>query len=387
MAKFSTWSGNFGGEAAGANGKDTTLTLSSGRALTSSDQIKNITFTLRITCSRYSSSKTWDLHWFAVDSSTGSPYANPTSTAMSAAEHTFSGKMEFDASDTWKFFYEEITVYAKANTTHNYTSFMREATITVEYETASLTAPANLIITQHATDGTYTLKWDAAVGTNGTGNVTYQVWSASDGEPLSDEITTTSYTANVPGYDYYFEYRVYAYYSGISASSTIGSYFQPPSITIPTFSLTPELSDSTRLSWTKPTVNYGTATYYDYTVRYNTSYSSDMEYYTLTNRDDSNISLAVSSSWLDSVINDGETIFFTLTATAYIDSYVADNTYKTRTITTDAIMFTYDGKRTIGYYNGSEWKECIVYYYNGTEWKECIPYYYDGTNWIELKFN
>lgn len=387
MAEFSTWSGNFGGTAAGTNGKDTTLTLSSGRTLTSSDQIKNITFTLRITCSRYSSSKTWDLHWFALDSETGSPYAETMSVAMSDTEHTFEGAMVFESSDSWKFFYDELTVYAKANTTHSYTSYMREATVTVEYETASLTAPSNLSISQ-LTNGQYFLTWSHSTGSNGSGDVTYTVFSGSDHEPLSDTGTNNYYLANIPGYDYYYEYYVVAFYSGVSAtSSVIGSYFNPPSITIPTFSLTPELGDSTTLSWTKPTVNYGTATYYDYTVRYSTPYSSDIEYYTLTNRDDSNISVAVLSSWLDSVINDGETIFFTLTVTAHIDSYVAENTYKTRTATTDAIMFTYDGKRTIGYYNGSEWKECVVYYYNGTEWKECIPYYYDGTNWIELKFN
>lgn len=261
-------------------------------------------------------------------------------------------------------------------------------TCTITYIEPSLIAPSNLVISQHETNGTYTLSWDAAIGTNGTGDVTYTVWSISDNEPIENVGTNTYYLANVPGYDYYYEYRVVASYSGVNAnSSTIGFYFQPPSITIPTFSLMPELGDSTTLSWTKPTINYGTATYYDYTICYSTSYSSDIEYQTLTNHDGSNISVTIPSSWLASIINDGEIIFFTLTATAHIDSYVANNAYKTRTVTTDAIMFTYDSKRTIGYYNGSEWKECIIYYYNGTEWKECIPYYYDGINWIELKFN
>lgn len=387
MANFSTWSGNFGGIAAGTNGKNTTLSLSSGRVLTSSDQIKSITFTLRITCSRYSSSQTWDLHWFALDSETGSPYAQAMSVAMSDTEHTFSGMMVFEPSDSQKFFYDKLTVYAKANTTHSYTSYMREATITIEYETASLTAPSNLAISQLA-NGQYLLSWNESIGSNGTGDVTYTVWSISDNEPIENVGTNTYYLANVPGYDYYYEYRVVASYSGVNAnSSTIGFYFQPPSITIPTFSLMPELGDSTTLSWTKPTINYGTATYYDYTICYSTSYSSDIEYQTFTNHDGSNISVTIPSSWLASIINDGEIIFFTLTATAHIDSYVANNAYKTRTVTTDAIMFTYDGKRTIGYYNGSEWKECIIYYYNDTEWKECVPYYYDGTNWVELKFN
>lgn len=387
MANFSTWSGDFSGTAAGTNGKDTTLTLSSGRALTSSDQIKNITFTLRITCSRYSVSKTWDLHWFAVDSSTGSPYANPISTAMSAAEHTFSGTMEFDASDIWKFFYDEITVYAKANTTHSYTSYMREATITVEYETASLTSPTNLKITQHATDGTYTLKWDAAVGTNGTGNVTYQVWSVSDREPLSNEITTTSYTANVPGYGYFFEYRVYAYYSGVSASSTtIGSHFNPPSITAPTLSLLADSGDSATLVWSNPIINYGTASKYDYTIQYSTGETSNAKYTTIINQDAGARTLTIPSSWFEQDAKDGETIVFNIVVTAHINSYVADSAYNTLTTTTGTVFFTYDGAYTVGYYTDSGWQPCVVYCYTDSGWKECIPYYYNNNStWIPIK--
>lgn len=258
-------------------------------------------------------------------------------------------------------------------------------TCTITYIEPSVTAPSNLTLYQ-LTSGQYYLTWNRSTGSNGSGDVTYTVWSVSNVEPIADVGTNTYYLANIPGYDYYYEYRVVASYSGVDAtSSTVGSYFQPPSIIAPTFSLTPELGDSTTLSWDKPTINYGTATYYDYTIHYSTSYSSDIEYYTLSNRDDANISLAVLSSWLDSVVSDGEIILFTLTATAHIDSYVADSSYETLAITTEAIMFTYDGKNTIAYYNGSNWELCTVHYYTGSEWKECIPYYYDGTTWQEIK--
>lgn len=259
-------------------------------------------------------------------------------------------------------------------------------TCTITYIEPSLIAPSNLVISQHETNGTYTLSWDAAIGTNGTGDITYQVWSASDQEPLTDEITATSYTANIPGYDYYFEYRVYAYYSGLTKSSDIvGSYFNPPSVSAVTLSLAPESGDSTTLIWSNPTISYGTASKYDYTIQYTTGQASDIEYITITNQDTGIQNFAIPSSWFEDNIEDGESVAFNIVATAYIDSYVADSSYNTLTTITDYIFFTYDGKYTIGYYDGTAWKECIIYYYDGANWIECIPHYYDGSEWKLIK--
>lgn len=398
--------------------------LYSSSKLPSNAIISNIEYSLESYVGKYGSSVSYVFQLYAIAVENG-PYTTTSYSSSSATTLTssFSASSNSDGSskyytlesgsaEVWRYstsrtyctltdcdfksnltststFYNNNNINVKLRFNNSGSSdwkqYITGISVKVTYETASLTSPSNLALYQ-LTSGQYFLSWNASTGSNGSGDVTYTVWSVSDGEPIADVGTNTYYLANIPGYDYYYEYRVVASYSGVSAnSSTVGSYFQPPSITIPVFSLTPELGDSTTLSWTKPTINYGTATYCDYTIRYSTSYSSDIEYYTLTDRDDSNISLAVSSSWLDSVVSDGETIFFTLTVTAYVDSYVADSAYETRTATTDAIMFTYDGKRTIGYYNGSEWKECVVYYYTGSEWKECIPYYYDGTTWQEIK--
>ncbi len=280
-----------------------------------------------------------------------------------------------------------INVKVRFNNSGSATQYLTYLSVTVEYETVSLTSPTNLTITQHATNGTYTLKWDAAVGTNGTGNVTYQVWSASDGEPLGDEITTTSYTANVPGYEYFFEYRVYAYYSGVSASSvTIGSYFNPPSITAPTLSLLADSGDSATLVWSNPIINYGTASKYDYTIQYSIDQASNDKYTTITNQDAGTQTLTIPSSWFEQDAEDGEMIVFNIVVTAHINSHVADSAYKTLTITTDTVFFTYDGAYTVGYYTDSGWQSCIVYCYTDTGWKECIPYYYNNNSkWIPIK--
>lgn len=386
MAKFSTWSGNFGGDAAGANGKDTTLTLSSGRALTSSDQIKNITFTLRITCSRYSSSKTWDLHWFAVDSSTGSPYATPTSTAMSAAEHTFSGKMKFDASDTWKFFYDEITVYAKANTTHNYTSFMREATITVEYETASLTVPGAPIITQHETNGTFSANWDASTGSNGSGEVNYVLYRDSS-VWVSAASTNSLSGLTIPDYDNSHDFYVVASYSGVTKESdTTSAEFEPPQMDGPTsISISPLTGSSVTVSWPPATLSWTAGTIvYRLWYKLNSTSAGWVQY----SINDTNLcSITIDDAWFEQNAAEGDKFYFQVDAWASNISNNATGEYEE--ISSGSPLadqpFTYDGKRTVAYYNGSQWVECTIHYYDGSKWQECIPYYYDGQQWVELK--
>lgn len=39
--------------------------------------------------------------------------------------------------------------------------------------------------------------------------------------------------------------------------------------------------------------------------------------------------------------------------------------------------------RTVKYYDGTEWIECIPYYYDGNNWIEVIPYRYSGSAWEE----
>lgn len=45
--------------------------------------------------------------------------------------------------------------------------------------------------------------------------------------------------------------------------------------------------------------------------------------------------------------------------------------------------FEYLPYRTIKYFDGTSWQDCIVYYFDGSTWNECIPYYFDGTAWNE----
>lgn len=394
MANFSTWSGSFGGTAAGTNGKDTTLTLSSGRALTSSDQIKNITFTLRITCSRYSSSKTWDLHWFAVDSSTGSPYANPTSTAMSATEHTFSGAMEFDASDIWKFFYDEITVYAKANTTHSYTSYMREATITVEYETASLTTPGTPIVEQSSFTGKCTISWTASTVVNGTGTITYTVFYGDNNDNwyvLADNTESTQLeNVRIPGYGQFGVEVVASCFitsdQELMSVSSIGYYtIQPPSLGELVFSLSPASGDSTVLTWSNPTISYGEASKYTYIIKYSTAHSMEVEYKIIETEFTGTMQEMIPSSFFEYEAEDGDLIIFDLTIQVSIKDAIEGYGYDILETTANSKEFIYDGAYTVGYYTDSGWQPCRVYCYTDAGWKECIPYYYNNSTWVPIK--
>lgn len=49
-----------------------------------------------------------------------------------------------------------------------------------------------------------------------------------------------------------------------------------------------------------------------------------------------------------------------------------------------SVVLTYDGgSKTISYYKGTGWKNCVPYYFDGSSWKECAPYYFDGSSWKE----
>ena len=39
--------------------------------------------------------------------------------------------------------------------------------------------------------------------------------------------------------------------------------------------------------------------------------------------------------------------------------------------------------KTMGYYNGSSWAQCVPYHYDGSSWKQCDPYFYTGSAWKE----
>ena len=96
----------------------------------------------------------------------------------------------------------------------------REGSITINYTevTPTVTAPTNLQIVQND-NGTFTARWDVSVGTNGSGDITYQLWRYDDDLSVSDKTTSLSVTCNISAYNVALQYYVIAYYSGTTAPS------------------------------------------------------------------------------------------------------------------------------------------------------------------------
>lgn len=46
------------------------------------------------------------------------------------------------------------------------------------------------------------------------------------------------------------------------------------------------------------------------------------------------------------------------------------------------VSFTLDLHKTVKYYDGSQWIECIPYVYTNGSFVEVEPYYYDGSQWV-----
>ena len=365
-----TYSGDFGGTTAGSNGKDITVT---GTPLPSNAVITSINYSIRLTGNKYSKSYKWQLVWFAVGSTSGSPSASAASATMSSTEHTFTGSMSFSQSDVSKFTSGSFQLYAKVNNNgpSGYTSYMRAFSITINYSTPSLGNPGTPTITQN-TNGTYTAKWTAATASGGSGNVTYRLYSVSDGAFISSASTSLTYTGTIGEYNYNCQYRVYAYYGSLSSySSTASKTFYPPSLSTPTLTATINADTSLKLTWTAATLSYTTGNVaYSVYVGSNV-YSSGLAATTIT------VPAATFEGW-----GTGNYVFKVVaTATSLSNTSQGSTLSKTSGTYTYAYVAPVTAK-TIAYYNGSTWVNCEVYYYNGSSWVLCEPHYYDGTKWV-----
>ena len=227
-----TYYGSFGENSAGADGLS--AWVDKGTALPANAVITDIDYTLDISADNYSSSKYWELHWFAIGDPDGSPYANEKSKAMSGTDYTFSGSMVFSQSDVDVFTSGSFEVYAKANTTHSSRSYMGDFSITVEYteddgggEEEEITDcwwayQATFECSPTLTSEKTTLSWTGANGGDGNDIVSYEIqyakstdgstwgnWKAlttvtSTKESGSKSVTVTSYA----DYGEYLKFRI-----------------------------------------------------------------------------------------------------------------------------------------------------------------------------------
>lgn len=256
-------------------------------------------------------------------------------------------------------------------------------TCTITYYSPSVSAPGTPVVVQSSIDGTYTVSWTPSTISGPEKTIRYEIVEACD-NPLKEETvaTTTSTTAVIPIsiYNETVQVSITAYYgdTGIySWSEETPVVFYLPSVSAPTIDVSSSTSEgeclelawaAATLQWTKADINY--------------SIYIDDTYYTAAAN---TTQITIPESAFENLEADSHTI--KLTAYAYNLTHTGDQvpTSLGPIDSTNMLTFTYDGKKTVGYYNGTEWQPCVVNYYNGSKWVECIPYYYDGMNWQEIK--
>lgn len=195
----------YSGSFEGAGGYDGATAHVDGPSLPSGATITDVSFSLRVKASKYSSSYAWMLSEFAIGDEDGSPDANSDSATMSSSEHTFTGDMDFTQADASKFSSGSFDVYAKAYTTYSSAStYLWEFTIEVEYDMYSACgAPSNVSLSSgSSTGGNVTLSWGASSNGNDNAVSYYQIArkESTDGKTWGSLSTYKSNAGNVTSY-------------------------------------------------------------------------------------------------------------------------------------------------------------------------------------------
>ena len=271
----------------------------------------------------------------------------------------------------------------------NYTTYLSNIEVTVTYILPTLTAPGAPVITQHDTNGTYSVSWTPAIGSYGTGEIEYYLYRNNYENILSTTATSLG-GINIPEYgDQTFFVRAKYSEKYFSESERSSIVFYPPSVIGPEYvSITPTSGDSVTLEWSEPTLKWT-----DGDIRYGiwyktkdktTGQESVLQGYTMT----TNRSFYINSDWLQARVGEDNKVSFRIVSYVYDLTNNIENKENIQYQSELSEYFTYEASYTIGYYENGKWQECIVYYYDGSEWVECIPYYYDSNQpqpWVPIK--
>lgn len=197
-----TYSGTFGG--LNGNKEDgITATLTASNALPENAIIMNVTYSLEMSSKTYNTTKRWRMHWFAVGSDTGSPYAKKRTSndsytdldyMIASNRQTLTGNMKYTQSDVSVFSKNTVVLYAKVYNTSTGTSFMNEVSITIEYELPNISVPTNLKVNGKTSDSRRyaVLTWTSSKMTGTTGGINYGY--RVNGKASSDKIVLTGNT-------------------------------------------------------------------------------------------------------------------------------------------------------------------------------------------------
>lgn len=248
------------------------------------------------------------------------------------------------------------------------------------YKTGSTVSdPKNVEIKQEL-NGTYTMSWDASIGTNGSGSVTYTIKNG-EGDIIRQNFSGTSFTEAFNSYNYLYTWFITAQYSGATSNTIrINKSFEPPTIEKPdSIAISPSSGSSVEINWDAAELKNTTGNI-EYTLYYKLNNGSYTVIKSLTNT-----SIVLNESDLSEWGQSGDTFIFQVKAYASNLSSNVDGNYNLLGPATspDSSQFTFITGNVVGYYINGAWQECTVYYYDGSEWVECIPYYYDN-GWQEI---
>lgn len=205
----------------------------------------------------------------------------------------------------------------------------------------------------------FVVSWDAVEAYGGSGDVTYIVIYGEGDIQYAQTNTSITFPIHESYYGVSVNFKVQASYSDKDTYSE-WSYFTPssPSVTAPGKPMVSQSGTQYVISWSAASGNYG-----EDSVTYAVLVAGTYTYQAGTS---TQITISIKDEWYDSAIQ--------FIVYAYYDSAESNS---------QATTFTATYHRTIAYYNGSSWVECIVYYYNNGGWVECIPYTYNEGAWVE----
>ena len=124
----------------------------------------------------------------------------------------------------------------------------------------SVTKPGAPTITQNS-NGTFTASWTKSTGSAGTGSVSYQLYYGSTA--VGSSTTSTSVTANIPGYGTAYSFTVKATYSGATATSNATSFtFAQATLGKPGKPTVTSTTSDYTVTWTAASASNGSGSVY-----------------------------------------------------------------------------------------------------------------------------
>lgn len=278
-----------------------------------------------------------------------------------------------------------LNVKLRMNYSGSGTAYVRKIVVKVTYEEPEWKGPPSITSITNNNNGEFTINWTAADWSGNKDLVCYEVVTYQNGEQtfISDFYYDLTGTFGIDKYDTPLTFIIraseYAWSDNQIDSASYEFTFHSPTLSAPTISISPIQGQSTTVTCGKVSeLKYGNSnSQITYTLYRGSSESKDKVYefpatettYTIPEGDLDDWGLTEVPLFIEaSILN--------------VNPVVGGRSSLSKQ--SDIVYFAYEPYKTICYYNGSKYEECIVYYFTGDTsqgidgWVECEPYYYTG---------